>query len=489
MTPNPLISKSAFLRFLECPRYGWLYRNRPDLVDMTQSRIARQGEEVEKLAQGLFEKGTKVLWKGASEDTKRMLNDGTPVIYQATFKTEKYLAKADILVRDADGTRWHLYEVKSTTREKAEHIQDLCFQAITFESAGLKLASVNLIYINNQYVFDAKKGLDIKQFFITQDLSEKIEKNKTKVADAMERAHAVLTSPEEPHPKILIKNFKYKATPRFEDYYWQGVPEYSIYDIGRITKRELTKLMEKGMTTIIELPNGYFKQDFKNLQIEVTKEQKPFIDYGRIAETLATFHYPLYFLDYETINPAIPMFDGNRPYRMICFQYSVHVKRAPGSDLEHVEFLHLNPDNPIPHLLKRLRSDIGDKGTVLVWFELFEKTRNKEMAKDYPEYREFLESVNERIYDLMKIVDEGMLEDYHFKGSASLKNVLPVLVPELSYEGLGVRHGHDAMDTWHELMEGGIIDREKAIRDMLEYCGQDTLAMVRILEVVEKKAG
>jgi hypothetical protein len=480
-----LITKSNFLRFLECPRYGWLYRNRPDLVEKTESHIAKQGDEVESLAHGLFEEGTKVPWENAVEITAEHLKKGTPVLYQATLKTDKYLARADILVKDPDGNGWHLYEVKSTSKEKKTHIPDLCFQTTTFEEAGLKLSTINLIHVNKTYRFDAQKGLEIKKFFVIEDLTQKVRDEQVAFAEAMSRAHAVLTDPEEPHPKILVKNFEYEVSPSFEAYYRQGIPEYSIYDIGYISKKELTKLTEKGIRAIEEIPDGFFKQEYKNLQVEVTKTKKPFRDFDRIAQTRATFQYPLYFLDYETVAPAIPIFDGTRPYQHLCFQYSLHVKRTPESALEHFEFLHLEKDNPVPHLLKRLRSDIGDQGTVFVWYEPFETTRNKEMAEDYAEYREFLENLNERVYDLMKIVSEGMYEDYRFKGSASIKKVLPVLVPELSYKELGVQHGGEAMDAWYSLMDGTPENKDQIIQDMLEYCQMDTLAMVRVLEVFE----
>jgi len=480
------ISKTDFLRYLECPRYGWLCKNRSDLLDKTQSRIAKQGGYVEDLAHGLFPKGVEVPWKNAFEETACLMKNGTPVIYQATLKTDKYLARADILIKDKDGKGWHLYEVKSTTQAKPEHIPDICFQTILFEEAGIKLYSLNLIHINNQYVFNEKKGLEIKKFFVIEDLTKEIHENKGECAKAMNEAYTVLTSPDEPHPKILAKSFNYDPGQLLSEYYWKGVPDYSIYDIGRISQKELVKLTEEGIQTIRDVPVGYFKAGNKNLQVEITKKRKPFIDHAKISQTLSAFQYPLYFLDYETINPAIPMFNGTRPYQMICFQYSLHVKRTPKSKLEHYEFLYLDKDNPAPYLLKQLQAETGDRGTVFVWNQAFEKTRNNEMGKEYPEYHAFLEALNARVYDLMKIVSQGMYEDYRFKGGASIKNVLPVLVPELSYEALDIGQGGETMDAWYEIMTGTVEDRDKTVKAMIEYCKQDTLAMVKILEFLKK---
>ncbi len=483
------ISKTDFVRYLECPRYGWLYKNRPDLLDKTQSRIAKQGGQVEELAHGLFPKGIEVPWKNAFEETMKLLKNGTPVIYQATLKTDKYLARADILVKDKDGKGWHLYEVKSSTQVKPEHIPDICFQTNLFEECGMKLYSINIIHINNKYVFDEKKGLEIKKFLIIENLTEKIRENQREFADLMTEAHTVLTSPDEPHPKILAKSFNYDPGPLLNEYYWKGIPDYSIYNIGRIYEKELAKLTEEGIIAIRDIPEGFFKNERKNLQVEITKTEKPFIDRTKIAETMSTLEYPLYFLDYETVNPAVPLFDGTRPYQMICFQYSLHVQRTPKSKLEHYEFLHTEKDNPVPHLLKQLQSESGNKGTVFVWNQGFEKVRNNEMGKEYPEYRDFLEALNARVYDLMKIVSQGMYEDFRFKGSASIKKVLPVLVPELSYENLDIGQGGEAMDAWYEIMGHQTVETKKeraeTIKSMLEYCKQDTLAMVKILEFLK----
>ncbi len=502
------ISKTDFVRYLDCPRYAWLCKHRKDLLTKEPGRFVTQGNEVEKLAHKLFPEGREVPWvhgadehaphaeetashataaeQAAAETARLMADPSTKVIYQATVHTPKYVCRADILERDPDGKGWHLYEVKSSTEQKPEHIQDIAFQAAVFKEANIPLYSLNLIHINKNYIFDEAAGLEIKKFFVKQDLTKKIIAEKHKFVEQMPEAHLTLINQHESHPQVLKKSFKYDPGETFKDYYYEGIPDYSIYDIGHIRKNDLTKLTQQGIMLIKDIPDNFFKQDFKNLQVQITKTEKPHIDTQKIARTLATLKYPLYFLDYETINPGIPLFGSTRPYQQICFQYSLHVQRDPKSKLEHYEFLHLGKDNPTPHLLKQLQTEIGPTGTVIVWNQTFEMGRNREMAKDYPEYRAFLTNVNSRVYDLMKIVDEDMYMDYRFMGSASIKNVLPVLVPELSYENLGIKDGNEAGDAWYALMENKAEDRDKTIKDMLTYCGQDTLAMVKILEVLRK---
>ena len=206
------------------------------------------------------------------------------------------------------------------------------------------------------------------------------------------------------------------------------------------------------------------------------------IDTEAINDFLGQLEYPLYFLDYETINPAIPLFNQTKPYEQIPFQYSLHVMESKDGDCVHMDFLHSEKSNPIPSLLKNLKEAIGPKGTVIVWNQSFEKGRNVFMGEFCPEYKDFLNSVNERIFDLMVIFQKHYL-DYRFKGSASIKNVLPVLVPDLRYSDLVIQHGGMAIDGILDLVhDDGSFDRQTLISDLKAYCEQDTLAMVRIFE-------
>jgi hypothetical protein len=199
---------------------------------------------------------------------------------------------------------------------------------------------------------------------------------------------------------------------------------------------------------------------------------------------LAALQYPLYFLDYETVNPAVPLWDGTRPYQQVCFQYSLHVLREAGGKLEHFEHLAEGRENPIPALLKQLKHDIADdKGSVIVWYKSFEMTRNQEMAALFPEYRDFLESVNGRVYDLMEIFKQLLFVHPGFGGSCSIKAVLPALVPELSYDNLeDIREGTMAGIRWLQLNFGkGLEDADRVRQNLLNYCERDTLAMVRVM--------
>jgi len=483
MTTIKRISKSDFIRYLECPRYAWLWKNLPELREEYQSsRIAQQGYEVEQIARSLFESGTEAV--GINEEahahTLKLMEHDVNVLYQATFLSSQFLAKVDILRRDPGGKGWHLYEVKSATEVKSDHLADLCFQVAVLQESGINLASINLVYVTNEYIFDESKGIEPEKFLKIETLSRVILELLDQYTPKIQTAFEILNQENEPKVPALKKTFKYPLPDKLFEYYWKDVPEYSIYDIAYIKQPQLEELEGKGILKIEDVPEGYFS-DRMNRQVTLTKNRGQEINVEEILKELNNLTFPLYFLDYETINPGIPLFDGTHPYQQIPFQYSVHVIEGPGSKVRHTDFLHTEKTNPIPFLLENLRRDIGDTGSILVWNQGFEKRCNEEMGAFCPEYRDFLASVNDRVFDLM-VIFQGLYLDYRFKGSWSIKKVLPVLVPELSYEGLDIQDGGMAMDGALGLVEGSVGDREELIQGLRDYCELDTLSMVKIFE-------
>jgi hypothetical protein len=236
------------------------------------------------------------------------------------------------------------------------------------------------------------------------------------------------------------------------------------------------------------VPDDFELTENQKNQVLAAKLGQPIIHDGEIKNELAKLKFPLYFLDYETISTAIPMFDGTKPYQQVCFQYSLHVLNKPEDGEEemiHREFLAKEEDgNPVPKLLKQLAEDIGPTGNVIVWNQSFEMSRNKEMGEMYPEYKKFLLDVNERVYDLMEIFSKQLHVHPEFLGKTSIKYVLPVLVPELSYKNLEIQNGGMACLRWYEMVakEMPKEDAEAIYKNLLIYCGLDTLALYKIYE-------
>jgi len=242
------------------------------------------------------------------------------------------------------------------------------------------------------------------------------------------------------------------------------------------------ELTEAGITTIdaIDDPSVLGKSTRRYLRARA--EGARTINHDALGRFLGEIKYPVYYFDYETSQGLIPPWDGTRPYQQVPFQYSLHIQHEPGGDTEHREFLHRDKSNPMPALLKRLREDIGEVGSVLVWYEPFEKTRNNEMAATFPEYATFLNDLNARVIDLMKPFSDEIINDPAFKGSASIKAVLPALLPELSYDDLDIQEGASASRLWEDvtLTNPGAPEREKVYADLVAYCTRDTWAMVAI---------
>jgi hypothetical protein len=273
------------------------------------------------------------------------------------------------------------------------------------------------------------------------------------------------------------------------DYCWQHVPENSIYSIaGGLPDDKLEMLLDQGILEIKDIPAGVITRKSSLRHFQAVKTKKVFIDKPAIKKEVAQIDYPIYFLDYETNSPAVPLFDGYRPYQRMVFQYSLHIKRSPQAKLEHYEYLANEFEEPSLGLVKTLKKAIGPTGTVIAWNKGFEKGCNSEMGERHPAFAKFLAGVNERMYDLIDSFRKGYYVHKDFNGGASLKQVLPVLVPKLSYKVLSIQEGGTASDSWLRMVDGRMNKKEaeQTYKDLLKYCELDTLAMVEILNVLNK---
>lgn len=457
-----MLTKSDYLKYLQCQKYLWLFKNRKELmpeVSETQQAIFDQGFVVEEYAQQLFT---------ADQTTK----------FQPVAKTNDLYARADILHFNDDTKKWDLYEVKSSTEVKDEHIPDLAFQKIAFEKSGTPIDKTYLIHINKEYVRNGQ--IDPKELLTIEDITDQVENIRQITEEQIPKALALIKNLNQPQIQIGKQCNKPYPCP-FKEYCWKDVPELSIYNIQRLTDKQLTELQNLNILKIEDIPDDFKLNEKQQNQVTATKTKKPIIDKEAIASTLETLEYPLYFLDYETYGQAIPLFNGLKPYQQMPFQYSLHIIRSKGAAPEHYEYIHTGKDNPIPYLLKDMRANIGDTGSVIVWYKGFETSRNEEMAEMFPEYANFLNSINTRIFDLMDIFKDQYYVDADFKGSCSIKKVLPVLVPELSYAELeDIQEGSAASLYWFKHIYGDSPIKDRITANMLKYCELDTMAMVEV---------
>lgn len=485
-----LLTKSGFMSFLRCSCELWLVKQRPDLVPPTDpalQRIFDEGNVIDAWAQKLFPNGVNVdgFGKPAAENTKKAIANGTTILLQPTFMTAKLSCRCDILTKNADGS-WDIYEVKSSTDVKEEHITDVAFQRICIEEAGIRISRTFLVHINNQYVRNGE--INPEQLFAKVDITHEVENVMPMAKKEIPRALAVLDW--EKMPRLMhVMSCNDPAECEFLACYFSEFKNDDKYSIAAsLPKEKLVAFLERGLITPDQVPADVMAE-LGGIKLPDAKAEPTLsIDKDAIKSELDDLQYPLYFLDYETQHSAVPTFDGYRPYQQMVFQYSVHVVREPGMEPEHYEFLADQPKDPASMVAESLKKHIGDVGSVIVWNARFEASRNAEIGEHLPEFADFMADINDRIYDLMMIVKKGYYVDSRFGGSASIKKVLPVMCPELSYNDLAIHEGGTASASWATLTNAAIPveQREQLRKDMLAYCGLDTYAMFAIFKKLQE---
>jgi hypothetical protein len=498
-----LVSKTDYLLYRDCPKNTWLKLHKPDIyyqgeLSAFELSIIETGNEVEAEARKLFP--TAVLIEGRTEADQQRTKEliaaasaaGTATgttIFQPVFAIDGFLAAIDVLKYEPAQSAWSIYEIKASNAIKEKlHLYDLAFQVSLLKRSGLKVATANLLHLNPDYVRESE--LDITKLFVADDVTETVNNMLPEVEAEMKEAQEYLFAEKEPSgPCTCIYKGRSAHCTTFS-YSNPQVPEYSVHDIARIgvSKAKLTELIDSSIYTLDQIPETMDLSEIQANQVATYVSKRPIIRKDKIASELNSLVYPLYFLDYETFPCAIPRFDGYSPYQQIPFQYSLHVAESADAEPQHFEFLHEGSDDPGPAIAASLMKHIGKIGTVIVWNKKFEQGRNEEIARRLPHTRAFFEDVNARVYDLMDIFTKQYHVHQDFYGSTSIKYVLPVLVPELSYKDLEIREGGTASQKWNEMTTGRTVEgaqlsasEKRAIATNLKaYCKLDTYAMYAI---------
>lgn len=504
------ITKTDYLSFRFCRKDLWLQKNKPDEFKKSppsafQLEIIKEGTEVDKEAQNLFEAGFEI--QGSQDEavaeTNFHLNNELKdkILFQAAIKIDNYYIRTDILKWNQKLKGYELYEVKATTKIKREkfnnHIYDLAFQHNVCKLSGLKIVKIGVIYLNSKY---KKLGeINYQELFKKEDITKEVVEISKDVEEEMQLMNDYLAGPEERFCECRYRTRNENNHCGTFNYSNPDVPNYSVHDISRISSKKLFYLVEENLLDIKDVPETLKLSNNQELQVRSAQVNKPIINYEDISIFLDKIKYPIYFLDYESYLPAIPWFNNYGPYQNIVFQYSLHVldeEMPKDADLEwlkknlkHKEFLHTNNSDPSQAISRSLEKDIlRNDGSVIVWHQPFEKGRNKELGILQPLKKQFFEELNDRIIDLKEIFSKGIYVDPEFRGSASIKKVLPVLVPDLSYKNLIINNGADANKIWGKMIKKELSETEieETVKNLLIYCKQDTFAMVRIWYVLKK---
>ena len=489
---NMKLSKTDFLIYRDCKHNAWVKIHRPEVyragpLSAFDLGLLETGNEVDALAQELYPNGT-VVRRGDAATTARLIAQQEPILYQPVFETDQFTTACDILVWNAAAERYDLYEVKASTIEaqnKArdeEYLYDLGFQAEVMRQCGVPLGRLNLVRLNSAYVRGLE--LDLGELFAIYDLTDDIGALRDQIAHEMDAASELLGSVDPlPSPCSCIWKGRNSHCTTFA-FTNPQVPEYSVHDISRIgsSKKKLADLINAGVLDIRDISDD-FKLTFKQEnQVRAAKTGQSSIDGAAIAAFLDRLEFPLAFFDYETYPAAVPRFKGYGPYHQIPFQFSLDVIKEPGGEIEHFEFLHTEPTCPDAGLIDALRRSMPTAGAVVTWNKSFEMGINSKLAERNPEAREFLSNLNDRVVDLMDVFSQQAYVNPEFRGRTSIKAILPVLVPGLSYKALEIQEGATATAKWNELVTGAITseEAERVSKNLLDYCALDTLAMVEI---------
>ena len=504
------LSNSRYTLFCQCPKTLWLRTYKPDEATVDAGVEARfeSGNEVGDLAMGLFGPFVEVTAKREDggldlaamvEKTKEEMERGTDVICEASFTFEKNYCAVDILRKTKNG--WAIYEVKSSSfpefdgqeAKLEKYAPDIAYQKWVLEQCGINVTDTYLVCLNSDYVRQGE--LNLQQLFVTIDMKELVDNEYLKVPARVSQALKLLASEEEPDLDLSEHCMKPYGC-AFLDYCKRqhGVPqdEPTIFDLYRMNFSKKLEHYHAGRILFEDVREEALS-DKQQMQVECTLNKTEHIDVDGIREFLASLSYPLYFLDFETLQQPVPQYNGQRPYQQITFQYSLHIKRSADAPYEHREFLAPNDgSDPRRHLAEQLCKDIPMNVCTLAYNKGFECGRIKELASLYPDLAVHLLNIRDHIQDLLTPFQSGYYYVPAMHGSFSIKSVLPALFPDepsLNYHNLDERcqNGGNAMTLFPaiQFMEP---EEAKASREaLLRYCELDTWAMVKVWERLEQQ--
>lgn len=489
MNSNANLSKSKYLRGLQCPKLLWYEYNRKSDIPKPGPAVQfafAEGKRVGQQSQRLFPDGIVVEreWvpQKQAEKSLEALKSRKP-LFEAGFVYNRAYALADILV-PVENDSWDLIEVKSSTSAKEEHYHDVAFQRYVYQGAGVKIRNCYLMYINKEYVRQGE--IDPKQLFEQKDITKECTVLESKISKEVEAMLKVIVAKDAPDIPIG----QHCRSPRdcpLTDLCWSFLPEKENIFILYSGGRKSFDLMERGVLKIADIPDDFNLNYRQVIQVEAHRSGKPYVDKEAVREFLSELKYPLYFLDFETVAPGIPLFNQSRPYQNTPFQYSLYVLEKEGAKPVHHSFLAPDASDPRPEVLKRLKELLGDKGSIVSYSAGFEKRCLKSCAQAYPDYIEWVKELNKRFVDLLEPFQKFYVYHPAQAGRASLKNVLPAMTKS-SYKNLKIAEGGAASAEFYRVTYGKDVsqqDREEVREALKKYCDIDTIGMVEVVAALK----
>jgi len=490
--PSPRLSKSKYISGLQCLKRVYLEVHHPELAtppDLSMQAILDMGTEIGELARRRFPGGVLVAAghrqrEAALAKTAELIRDPTvSAIFEGAFIHDGVLVRVDVLERvpspAADPPRWRLIEVKSSTKIKDVHLDDLAVQSHVLLGTGLILSAVCLMHIDTSYVYEHGE-IDLGRLFAIHDVTEIVTGRRAHVSERVEMMKTTLIDSVPPVVEPGLHCRSPYACP-FWDHCTAAKPARWIYYLPG-SKQSVTQLVDQGIALIDDIPVGVTL----SVSQRRVKENVEWIS-SKLGSVLETVQYPIHHLDFETVMLAVPRFPLTRPYQAIPVQWSNHIELASG-ELVHHEFLHDTASEPRKRWAEALIESLGEHGSICV-YSAYERAILEQLAEAFPAFRPAIKEIIKRLWDLFPIIRDHY---YHpaFQGSYSIKSVLPALVPSMGYDDLTIREGGQAASEYYRMIfvESDWIEQLAIKEALLQYCARDTLAMVALRKILKEKS-
>lgn len=477
---RPFLSKSRLISAWQCPKKLHLEKHYKELgvISIQMESLFAGGNKVGDIARQLYgsEASVEVAFdfRTMVAETRRLIENAVDFpIFEATFRHENVLVRADVMIPEGDG--WHVIEVKASTSVKDTHVLDCAIQDWVLRNSGINVLSISLAHINNQFVYAGDGNYD--GLLLENDLTDDVRTMEYTVLELVAKAREAVSGPMPIVDVGAHCNKPYEC--QFIGHCWPTDAEYPVTGLGG-SKAKLGEFVAQGARDIRDVDADVLTAETQKRIYRVTLAGEAEVLPGAKQE-LDALAYPRYYLDFETIGPAIPIWEGTRPYQAVPIQWSIHIEKADG-ELHHEEFLDLSGEPPMRALAEKMIQCLGESGPILMYTS-YEKGVITRLIEHYPDLDEPLSKILNRLIDLHPIVKQNY---YHpdMLGSWSIKAVLPVIAPHLDYSMLeGINEGTAASDGYLEAIDPATeAGRKAALKEqLLRYCKLDTEAMVEIV--------
>jgi hypothetical protein len=490
------ITKSDYLLGKNCPKSLWLNKFKHDQKSEEEDfdKLKREeGTEIGKMAHNieLFKNGTLI----DTLDTQLAINKTKEYLqkhnrlYESAFsfklnETTNCLVRVDILIKNEDNSV-SIYEVKSASGIKDDYLIDLAFQKYVIEKSGLTVKDTFLVYLNKEYEYDGVE-LDYNKFFKIENVSNDVLVEYIKIHELTNLLSIFLTTKKEPDYN-LGSHCDNPRTCAFKSHCWANVGEGHIEHLQRLHFKKREKLYDSKIYEIKDITDDFPLTDSQKIQLYCAKTDKPHFEFDEINNFINSIKYPIFFLDFESLVKGVPFFKSMKPNQFITYQASIH-KLGKNNQLYHNEYLHTSKTNPHCSLLYFLKTNISPIGSIVAFNKSFELSRLEDMVKENPEYRQWFNELKERFIDLAYPFQKMHIYFNKMKGSASIKTILPIFAPELSYKKLAIKNGNDSQLNYYKLLFDTSLstkEKQKIIKNLKKYNTLDTFAMFVIYKKIK----